>query len=133
MKKYNSLNSDFGYNLRSDSDSKMIVHKRTRKKISDRVLNDWKNGCHKDHNIKLSKYWKNASSERKKEQSEIMSKNLTKYKYKIFNLENLFIEECNYRRLKELKLQNVNADFCRKKTSKLKFKGYLIEKIKIKN
>ena len=38
MKIYNSLDNKKGYNLRSDSDSRMIVHKDTSEKISKRIV-----------------------------------------------------------------------------------------------
>ena len=110
----------------------MIVHKKTSEKISKRLKKEWSEGIRSNHGKKLSENW-SKNPDRKKEQSKIMSKNLTKYYYNIFDLENNFIEKCNYSRLKELKLQNVNADFHRKKLNKLKFKGFLIEKVKIED
>ena len=62
-----------------------------------------------------------------------MTKNLTKYIYNLYSLDDFFIEECNYKRIKELKLQNVITEFYRKKVSKLKFKGYLIERLIIED
>jgi group I intron endonuclease len=47
MKVFKSLDRNFGYNLRSDSDSIMITHKDTSKKISERLKKEWLNGFRK--------------------------------------------------------------------------------------
>jgi group I intron endonuclease len=132
MKIYDSLNPEKGYNLRSDSDSKMIVHEETRKKITERLKKEWSEGKRENHSRKLSENWK-LNPERNIQQSEIMSKALTKYAYKLYDLNNNFIEECNYKRLKDLKLQNCIADFFRKKSDKIKFKGFFIERLIIED
>ena len=128
MKMYDSLNKEKGYNLRSDSDSRMIVHKDTSDKISKRLKKEWAEGVRKDHSKKLSENWK-KNPERNKQQAEIMSKNLTKYKYNLYNLDNIYIETCNYNRLKELSLQNCNTTFHKNKTNKINFKSYIIERL----
>jgi group I intron endonuclease len=132
MNFYNSTNRLKGYNLRMDSSTNMICHKETSIKISERIKKEWENGIRKDHGKKLSKNWK-TTPERNKKQSEIMSKNLTKYSYNIFNDKNEFLENCNYSRLKELNLQNVLAEFFRKKSNKIKFKSFIIERLIIKD
>lgn len=132
MKIYNSLNPQKGYNLRSDSNSRMIVHKKTKNKITKRLKKEWAEGKRNTHSQKLSDNWK-TTPQRNKKQSEIMSKNLTKYKYLLYNEVNNFVEECNYKRLKELKLQNCIASFHRKNVNKIKFKEYFIEKVKIED
>lgn len=128
MKIYDSLNPEKGYNLRSDSNSKMIVHSSTRIKISKRLKKEWSNGVRKDHGKKLSDNWK-TTPERNEKQSEIMSKNLTKYTYKLYDLNKNFIEECNYKRLEELNLKNVMASFHRKKENIVVYKTFIIERI----
>jgi group I intron endonuclease len=125
MKLFDSLNKDKGYNLRSDSDSKMIVHKTTSIKISKRLTQEWKSGIRKDHGKKLSDNWK-STPDRNKLQSKVMSKTLTKYKYKIEN--NIY----DYQDLVKLGYKNVIADFYRKKSNIVPFKGVTIERIKIK-
>lgn len=47
MKKYNSTNKEFGYNLRMDSSTKMIVHEETKKLISN--LNKGENNPNYNH------------------------------------------------------------------------------------
>lgn len=132
MKIYNSLNKELGYNLRSDSLSKMIIHEETSKKISKRLKLEWSNGLRRKHSKKLSDNWK-LNPERNKIQSEIMSKNLTKYKYLLYDLNNNFLKECNYQMLKEMKLSNSIATFYKKKTDKIYFKKYIIVRVKIED
>ena len=132
MKIYDSLNKNKGYNLRSDSDSQMIIHESTSKKISERLKKEWSEGIRKNHSKKLSDNWK-KNPERKKEQSSIMSKNLTKYIYNLYDFNNSFIESCDYKRLEDLKLSNVITSFYRKKTNKLKFKSFIIERVNIED
>lgn len=130
MKVFKSLNKNFGYNLRSDSNTKMITHKETSKKISERLKKEWLNGVRDNHSKKLSDNWK-INPERKSIQSKIMSKSLTKYNYNIFDNNMNFIECCNYKRLVQLNLKNVIATFLKKKTNKVNFKNFFIEKVTI--
>lgn len=132
MKVYKSLDERFGYNLRSDSETNMIVHEKTSEKISNRLKKEWKEGIRSEHSKKLSENWK-STPERNKIQSEIMSKALTKYKYLLFDLNNIFIEECNYQKLKSMKLKNCIADFKKKQSDKIKFKKYIIVRVKIED
>lgn len=77
MKELDSLNPNKGYNLRWDSKGKCFCSEETKEKIGIRAKKDWENGCHKDHSDKLKEYWKD-NNKRKTQQSELMSKNLTK-------------------------------------------------------
>lgn len=124
MKQFNSL--DNGYNLRSDSNSKMIVHKNTSKKISERLKKEWKNGIRKDHSKKLSKNWEN-NIERKKQQSKLFSKTLTKYFYIVDG------KKVNYSYLKNNGLKNCIATFHEKNSNKINFKGHVIERFIIED
>lgn len=132
MNAYDSLNSEKGYNLRSDSNSKMIVHNSTRKLISERVGKEWKEGKRQNHSQKLSDNWK-LTPERNKIQSQIMSKNLTKYKYIIHSIDEVYIKTCNYKELCEMSLKNCIATFCKKETNKIKFKNHIIERVTIED
>lgn len=132
IKIYDSLNCDKGYNLRSDSDSKMIVHQKTRDKITNRLKKEWSEGKRNKHSSKLSENWK-TTPERNQKQSKIMSENLTKYKYKLYDLEEVFIEECNYKRLVELNLKNCIASFSRKKSNEITYKTFLIKRVIIED
>jgi group I intron endonuclease len=126
--KHKVTNRNFGYNFRLDSSTKMITHEETKKLISERLKKEWKNGVRKNHGKKLSDNWK-TTPERNKKQSEIMSNNLTKYTYNLYTKDNIFIENCLYKRLKELKLNNVLATFKRENINKKLFKNYIIERI----
>ena len=123
MKQFKSLDRNYGYNLRSDSDSVMIVHAGTRKKISERLQKEWDSGIRKNHGLKLSKNWK-TTPERNAKQSEVMTKALTKYIYIVDGTPVLFKE------LKSLGLANVIATFHTQKTNIKRFKGKLIERVK---
>lgn len=129
--KYNSIDRKFGYNLRLDSETKMIVHKETSEKISNRLKKEWSEGIRSTHGKKLSENWSN-NKERKILQSEIMTKNLTKFKYIIYDLNNIFICEGNYKKLVEFNLISVLSSFHRNKDKTIvKIKNYFVERIKI--
>ena len=131
MNKLKSLDKRFGYNLRQDSSTNMIVHKDTSKKISKRLKKEWKSGVRDNHGKKLAKNWKD-NPKRAVEQSLLFSKLKTRYYYYLYDLNNKKLEKCNYERLKELKLSNVQTDFYKKKTNSVKFKGYIIQRVKLK-
>lgn len=133
--KYNSIDRNYGYNLRMDSSTNMIVHKETSLKISNRLKKEWKEGIRKEHGKKLSNNWKDTP-ERNLKQSKIMTKNLTKYSYNIFDLNNNFIENVFYKKLSELGLKGVITAIHQYKKrgiikNKVKYKGFFVEKIKI--
>ncbi len=135
IKKYNSINRKFSYNLRLDSSSQMIVHKETSEKISKRLKQEWSKGIRKNHSEKLSQNWL-KTPERNKIQSEIMTKNLTIWLYNIYDLNMKFIEKCNYKRLNELGLKGALCsfhNFIKRNNPKniCKCKNYFVERIKI--
>lgn len=132
MNKYNSLSREFGYNFRQDSSTNMITHPETSLKISNRLKKEWEKGLRKDHGKKLSENWKN-NLKRKEEQSKLFSKIKTKYKYIIYNLNNELIEECNYARLNNLNLRGAISQFSRKKSNKIKFKTFFIERVNVED
>ena len=127
MNKLDCLNPEKGYNLRYDSESKCFVSDETRDKISNRLKKEWKDGIRSEHSKKLKSYWEN-NEPRKLEQSKIMSKNKTKYSYDLYK-DDVFIENCDYKRLCELELINSITDFSKKKTDEINFKGYKIIRI----
>ena len=100
----------------------MIVHDLTRKKISERLKKEWKDGIRAQHSLKLSKKWK-STPERKMQQAKIMTNVLTKWYYKINN------ETLSYQELVEKGYKNVIASFHKKKSNIVKFKGQLIERV----
>jgi group I intron endonuclease len=135
MIKYNSTNRNYGYNLRMDSDTNMIVHEETSLKISKRLKKEWNDGVRRNHGKKLSDNWK-STPKRNLEQSQIMTKNLTKYSYNLYDLDNNFIKNIFYKELKELGLKGVITSIHQYKQrniikNKVKYKGFFVEKIKI--
>lgn len=124
MNIYNSLEN--GYNLRSDSDSRMIVHKKTSKKISNRLKKEWSEGVRSNHGEKLAKNWQD-NPDRKVQQSKLFSKLKTKYLYKING------QFYDYSQLKEMGYKNVLSEFYRKKTNIVTFKGVVIQRVKIED
>lgn len=117
-----------GYNLRRDIDGNMDTHPLTRIKISNNLKDQWNKGIRKEHGKKLKKSWENDSN-RKKNQSVLFSKTLTKYEYHI--TKDNITEIVNYQRLKELKLQNCIATMFKSKKESIVFKGYIIDRIKL--
>lgn len=129
MKQLDSLNREKGYNLRWDSETKCYCSEETKKKISDRIKNEFKTGVRTVEKVskQMKEEWKD-NDERKKNQSNLMSKLKTKYKYQLYK-EDEFIEECNFERLKELGLSTVLSNFHRRKSDDVKCKGYRIVRI----
>ena len=103
---YQSFENCCGYNLRRDSETKMITHEKTSKKISERLKKEWKNGVRKNHSDKLKKRWE-GNEERKKWQGDFFSKVLTKYSYNLYTTEKEFIKNILYKELAELGLKNL--------------------------
>jgi len=127
---YKSTDRNFGYNLRLDSSTGMMCHELTKEKISARLRKEWSEGVRDGHSEKLKKSWE--SSIRRDEQRKMFSKILQKYEYKLSTLDNIFIESVDYSKLRELKLENCLSTFHTKKTTIIKFKGYIIEKVLLK-
>lgn len=76
---YKSTNENFGYNLRRDSSTKMIIHEKTRKKLSKAQKKRYLDINERiKTGEKSSKFWKN-NPDIKKQMSEKVSKALTKY------------------------------------------------------
>ena len=132
MNELNSLNKEFGYNLRQDSSTNMITHKETSLKISNRLKDEWSNGIREKHGEKLSKNW-NENPNRKIIQSKIMKTNLTKYKYKIYTLDNKYLGTYDYSKLVEFGFKSVLSTFQKSKLDKVQFKLHFIERIKIED
>lgn len=131
MKAFNSLNRDFGYNIRSDSDSRMVVHNQTRLKISKRLKKEWSGGVRDGHSEKMKEYWE-GNKDRREQASKIMTKNKTKYVYIVSKVGEGAKRECTYRELVGLGLKSAISSFYKLKKGKVKCKGFNIERIKIK-
>ena len=126
MNELDCLNPEIGYNLRYDFDSKCFVSDKTRQKISNRVKFEWETGIRDEHSNKMKDYWKD-NNERKLEQSKIMSKNKTKYRYIIYDPQGeLLTEQGNYTTLKELGLTNSSTQFSRKNSNEIYCKKYKV-------
>ena len=126
MNELNTLNPEKGYNLRFDSDGKCFCSDETKEKISNRLKNEWENGIRDEHSDKMKEYWKN-NDERKIKQSQIMSKNKTKYYYIIYNPDGTLItNNGNYSTLKELGLTNAPTQFSRHKKDDIFCKKYRV-------
>lgn len=133
IKELDSLNPNKGYNLRWDSKGKCFCSEETKEKIGIRTKKDWENGCHKDHSDKLKEYWKD-NNKRKTQQSELMSKNLTKWTYTIYNSNgDLIAENILYKELELLGFKNVIATFNKKKINDVIFKKHRIIRINNKD
>ena len=120
MYKYDSLNHDKGFNLRSDSDSRCIVHQSTRDKISLRLKKEWSSGIRSNHGSKLKESWKSRNHE---EQSQLFSKTLTKYQYLVDGVIH------TYQELQSKKLQNSLVKFWKYKQDEITFKTHVIKRV----
>ena len=56
MLEYKSTDRNYGYNLRLDSSTGMVTHELTRKKISERLRKEWRDGKRSAHRDKMTKY-----------------------------------------------------------------------------
>lgn len=127
MIKLKSHNKNIGYNLRLDVNGSMIVNESTKKKISNRLKEEWANGKRDSHGKKLKESWKHRD---RKAQSETMSKNLTKYKYVITDSAGKKYDIC-YKALSAFGYQNAVSNFHRNKTDITICKGVLIERVRL--
>ena len=120
MKKFNSLDREFGYNLRCDSDGGMTVSKSTSEKISNRLKSEWNSGIRDGHSEKLKKSWDNRDRD---EQSKLMSKNLTKW---VYYINSDFSNPLLYKDLKEMGMRNVISSFGRVGSDDVVYKGIAV-------
>lgn len=125
MKKLNTLDREFGYNLRYDSEGKCFCSQETKDKISKRAKKDWENGSHKDHSKKLKEYWSDNTS-RRESQSKLLSEVKQKYVYDIYLNDKLLYENADYSILTKLSLKNCVSTFGKKQTNDIIFKNHRI-------
>lgn len=124
---YESCDPSKGYNLRRDSSTGMVTHELTSVKISKRLKLEWESGARSQHSDKMKKNWENRDRQK---QSNLMTKLLTKYVYVV-------TDECGvsnsigYNELCNLGLGNVLATFHKKNTDIVKFKCFIIERIRV--
>lgn len=140
--KYNSIDKTIGYNIRLDIDGKYICNNSTRVLKSKQLKNQWNNGIRDNHSNIMKDYWKNNSN-RKEQQSKVMSKALTKYLYNIYLNGTLIKEHISFKELddfglksaivyfaKEDKKLNINNNTIFKKIAKVVYcKEYKVERI----
>jgi hypothetical protein len=125
MKKLNTLDREFGYNLRYDSEGKCFCSQETKDKISKRAKKDWENGSHKDHSKKLKGYWSDNTA-RRESQSKLLSEVKQKYVYDIYLDDKLLYENADYSILTKLSLKNCISTFGKKQTNDIIFKNHRI-------
>lgn len=125
MKKLNTLDREFGYNLRYDSEGKCFCSQETKDKISKRAKKDWENGSHKDHSKKLKEYWSDNTA-RRESQSKLLSEVKQKYVYDIYLNDKLLYENADYSILTKLSLKNCVSTFGKKQTNDIIFKNHRI-------
>lgn len=125
MKKLNTLDREFGYNLRYDSEGKCFCSQETKDKVSKRAKKDWENGSHKDHSKKLKEYW-NDNTTRRESQSKLLSELKQKYVYDIYLNDKLLYENADYSILIKLSLKNCISTFGKKQTNDIIFKNHRI-------
>jgi group I intron endonuclease len=124
---FNSLDRNFGYNLRSDTiGNGMNTHPSTSAKISERLKLEWSTGVRKDHSSKLKKSWSNRD---RTSQSKLMSKSMTKYYYIVDDDTTVL----NYEQLVNLGLKSSFSSFSRKKSDEIICKGYRVRRYLIEN
>lgn len=139
---YNSINPKIGYNLRLDIDGKYICNNSTRILKSEQLKEQWSNGIRDKHSNIMKNYWKNNTN-RKIQQSKVMSKALTKYVYNIYLNNELIKEHIYFAELSKLgfksalkyfadedkKLNKDNKTIIKKYAKIVYCKGYKIERI----
>lgn len=123
----NTIDNKFGYNLRLDSSTGMIVHELTSKKISERLKHEWESGIRSGHGEKLKKSW--CFRDRDK-QSEFFTKVLTRYVYDLYYEDHCEIG-LRYKDLRERNLKNVVGAFHKKQSDSVFFKGVNIVRRKL--
>lgn len=130
MNKYQSLNKEKGYNLRSDSSTGMITHPETSLKISNRLKSEWEDGKRELHGDKLKESWDRGDRDRS-EQGQRMSDSLTKYHYIVIDINSNEVKTVKYKQLKELGLNGVLGKFAQTKCDNVRFKGFNVERVKL--
>lgn len=124
MLSLNSTHRTRGYNLRMDSSTGMHVSTETSEKISSNLKQQWANGVRDGHSQKLKDKWA-SDPQRRLNQGLTFSRLKTKYTYEVHHPCGKK-ESCDYKRLCELKLQNVGSNFYRRNSDDVTCKGFRI-------
>ena len=129
MKILKSHERDFGYNLRIDSSTGMIVSKETSVKMIANLLEQLETGIRSNHSKKLKEAWA-KTPERRKIVSEQFTKAKTKFLYLVTD-ELGITKEYVYKELQKLKLEKVACKFCKRKVNEAYFKGFYIKRVPV--
>jgi len=108
---FNSTSRSNGYNLRRDSQRRMVTHPETSAKIRNNLKAQWRNGVRDEHGRKLRETWKNATPEKRSAQGHILRRVLTKYEYVVTR--DGAVQTCDFRTLKSLGLRSILSHFSR--------------------
>lgn len=100
--KYNSIDPKIGYNLRLDVNGKYICNNSTKLIKKLQTKQQWLNGIRDNHSDIMKNYWKD-NTKRKEQQSKIMTDNLSKYLYNVYDVNKVKIHSLlTYKQLKEI-------------------------------
>lgn len=126
IENFNTLNRNYGYNLRLDSSTGLITNAETSIKMSNNLKNQWSSGVRKDHSEKLKKSWAEASPLRRKEQSQRFAQIRTKYDYSITYPNGLIETPVTYLKLKTLGIKSALGNMCRSGLNFTNCNGYYV-------
>lgn len=124
---FDTVNKLKGYNLRTDTSTGMSASIETRLKISANLKDQWQAGVRDGHSGKMKKNWR-SNSQRREQQSTLMSKTKTKYEYAVTGEDGKTVSNMTYAELRIFGLKNVIASFHRKKSNSVMYRGFKIER-----
>lgn len=100
--KYDSINPKIGYNLRLDVNGKYICNNLTKLIKKLQTKQQWLEGIRDTHSDTMKNYWKD-NTKRREQQSKIMTNNLSKYLYNVYNINKVKIYSLlTYKQLKDI-------------------------------
>lgn len=100
--KYDSINPKIGYNLRLDVNGKYICNNSTKLIKKLQTKQQWLEGIRDTHSDTMKNYWKD-NTKRREQQSKIMTNNLSKYLYNVYNINKVKIYSLlTYKQLKDI-------------------------------
>jgi len=123
INKLRSLDRNYGYNLRTDTDVGVGVSQETRDKISANLKRQWMDGVRAGHSEKLKKLWA-INPTRRRLQGEAFSKMKTKYEYEVYREDSTV--RMLYSDLRESGLSGVISVFHRTCKNDVIYKGVRI-------
>lgn len=124
MEVLKSCDRNNGYNLRRDSSGGMMTSHETSLKISSNLRSQWSEGLRDDHSEKMKISWKNAD-ERKMNQSKMLRKIKTRYKYHVIDPEGIPSIQ-DYQGLVKMGLKSVMSSFKRAKSNTVTVKKHSV-------